>query len=138
MYRCTIAVWAMGHIGLVFTEDNDLAQEILINLPKNSLRTITKALTGHNELNKHSGKLKTASSKYCRDCYNLQKIDETALHLINDCPAHSESRQRITYNRLHRSHNYNAPKGPYKRHTYSIKESQIHEQKTTVQQTSIS
>jgi hypothetical protein len=77
------------------TEDNELAQEILINLPKNSLRTITKALTGHNELNKHSGKLKTASSKYCRDCSNLQKIEETALHLINDCPAHSESRQRI-------------------------------------------
>ena len=77
------------------TEDNELAQEILINLPKNSLRTITKALTGHNELNKHSGKLKTASSKYCRDCSNLQKIEVTALHLINDCPAHSESRQRI-------------------------------------------
>ena len=77
------------------TADNDLAQEILINLPKNSLRTITKALTGHNELNKHSGKLKTASSNYCRDCSNLQKIEETALHLINNCPAHSESRQRI-------------------------------------------
>ena len=77
------------------TEKNEHAQKYLINLNKNSLRTITKALTGHNELNKHSSKLKTASTIYCRDCSHLQKKEETALHLINDCPAHDESRQRI-------------------------------------------
>ena len=77
------------------TEKNEHAQKYLINLNKNSLRTVTKALTGHNELNKHSSKLKTASTIYCRDCSHLQKKEETALHLINDCPAHDESRQRI-------------------------------------------
>ena len=75
------------------TKDNDKAQEILINLPKNSLRTLTKALTGHNELNKRADKLLTASTSHCRDCAHLQKTDETALHLINDCPAHTRLRQ---------------------------------------------
>ena len=50
---------------------------------------------GHNELNKHSSKLKTASSLLCRDCSHLQIIEETALHLTIDCPARSESRQKI-------------------------------------------
>ena len=75
------------------TMNNEKAQQIIIDLPKNSLRTLTKALTGHNELNKRADKLIMASTNHCRDCAHLQKTDETALHLINECPAHSKLRQ---------------------------------------------
>ena len=62
----------------------------LQNLDRTHLRAATQLLTGHNTLNYHLHKINKASSPNCRLC-GLE--DETAKHLLTDCPALWTKRQ---------------------------------------------
>ena len=53
---------------------------------------LVRMLTGHNNLNRHSALCGEVESAECRFC---QDEEETAIHLLSDCPAFDGVRLRL-------------------------------------------
>lgn len=69
-----------------------LKTDHLINKSKSVLRLVCSAITGHCGLNKHLTKMKILNNPYCPAC-SLE--EESAIHVIADCPAYSDIRRQI-------------------------------------------
>ena len=76
-----------AHMNL-FWNPNHVKQ--LQKLDRNHLRAATQLLTGHNTLKYHFHKMKLANTPTCRLC-GIE--NETAKHLLTDCPALWKQRQ---------------------------------------------
>ena len=57
--------------------------KILFQLSRRQLRIVTMFLTGHGIFKEHLCKMGVIADKLCRFC---QEEDETAAHLLEDCP----------------------------------------------------
>jgi ribonuclease HI len=63
----------------------------LLSLPKQMVRTVVGAITGHNLLNRHKVIMRLQQVSTCTAC---QEEPETSLHFLGQCPAWSRLRQR--------------------------------------------
>ncbi|XP_045534631.1 uncharacterized protein LOC123721138 [Papilio machaon] len=75
----------------VLPEINKRISNTLLKLSKPQLRVAVAALTGHGHFNKHLFNLGITDSPLCRAC---MEEEETALHVIQHCPAVSDYRDR--------------------------------------------
>ena len=71
---------------------NRKKSEFLVNLDRQSLGMMVQIITGHCRLNYHESKINATTNPSCRFC---QWEDETAWHLIGECPAFWRSRTDI-------------------------------------------
>ena len=61
-------------------------------MDKEDSSIITKVLTGHNNLKKHLHRIDMAVDPYCEFCDETNE-EETAIHILNDCIAFTNTRQ---------------------------------------------
>ncbi|KAI5651297.1 hypothetical protein NE865_00541 [Phthorimaea operculella] len=66
---------------------------VILSMNRNNLRMITRALTGHCNLNKHLCRMGLTEATYCRYC---AEDDETPLHVLCECEALVQTRSRTT------------------------------------------
>ena len=71
---------------------NRKKSEFLVNLDRKNLGMMVQIITGHCRLNYHESKINATTNSSCRFC---QWEDETAWHLIGECPAFWRSRTDI-------------------------------------------
>ena len=65
-----------------------------LQLQRNKAKTITNLLMAQNHLNKHMHRIGKSHTPLCPSC---GEQEETALHLIANCPAYTNHRRRILH-----------------------------------------
>jgi hypothetical protein len=80
------------HTRLLWPTINNLRSCQLLLCNREEFAVWVRMLTGHNNLNKHSALCKEVESAQCRFCLNEE---ETAIHLLTDCPTFESARLRL-------------------------------------------
>ena len=66
--------------------------KVLLRLGRKDLSIMGQAITGHNRLNKHESKVNSEIDPTCRFC---MEDEETAWHVVGQCPAFWKERRDI-------------------------------------------
>ena len=74
--------------------NHNLQGQHLFHMGSETLRPLTRLITGHNNLNHYQNLLNPTISPFCRYCES--EIHETALHLICDCQ-HFAAKRMYTF-----------------------------------------